>query len=118
MKINNKTNALFAFWVSILFGLFFSTNFIKLYKKQEISEPIKIKIVSKEYRAFIEAKELDPFRDKWVVHNDKDMLETKYRISCYDNNGAYFTDSNLRISYERMFRDFLFEDGSRCGVIK
>ena len=59
------------------------------------------------YRPFANAKEFAPHRDRWIVNPGSG---TYRRIELYGNEGA------MGMSWEGLFRNRTFDDGTPCGV--
>ena len=71
----------------------------------------------KRYRAFANAAEFKPHRDRWVRRSHAGRPDAKgcYKVCAYDNWGIF--DRGSKISYEEMFNHGRqFDDGSPFGV--
>jgi hypothetical protein len=60
-----------------------------------------------QYRPFANAAEFEPYRDRWIVNPGSG---TYRRIELYGDEGA------MGMSWEGLFRNRTFDDGSPCGV--
>ena len=70
----------------------------------------------KQYRAFANAAEFKPHRDRWVRRSHAGRPDAKgcCKVCAYDNWGIF--DRGSKISYEEMFNDGMqFDDGSPFG---
>jgi hypothetical protein len=71
--------------------------------------------VQSTYRPFASAEEFKPHRDKWLVPKEcSDPEHLCFKVDAYCDEG-YDTRSGL-IGWFSMLRDFVFEDGTPCGV--
>lgn len=71
--------------------------------------------VSAPYRQFTSAEEFKPFRDKWLVPKQcSDPKNLCFKVDCYCDRG-YDTRNGI-IGWKAMFQDFVFEDGTPCGM--
>jgi hypothetical protein len=90
---------------------FFNPN-INLIREVEPPQP--------KYRAFKDAEEFRPFRDKWLVSNGSDAFSSGFeRVISYDNVRVYITigESTDWWTYKEAMDRFTFEDGSPFGVL-
>ena len=75
----------------------------------------------KQYRAFSNAAEFEPHRDRWIQrsakHDTKDTLPSGcFKVVSYNDHHVWTVDGKT-ISYEQMFSDNkTFDDGSPFGV--
>ena len=67
----------------------------------------------KRYRPFANAAEFEPHRDKWLKQNSGNV---SYRIKAYSYNDRFYYTGDDGDTWESMFNDFEFEDGTPFGV--
>lgn len=73
------------------------------------------------YRPFANVKEFLPHKDKFVIV--KGSIDTSaaeyYRINVANDTMVWFYGgSQDAIRWERLFREYVFEDGTPCGVLE
>lgn len=66
-----------------------------------------------QYRPFANAKEFEPHREKWLRFG---KVSNRFKPNWYDDTGIGGM-LGLPVSYETVFKDCTFEDGSKCGVL-
>ncbi len=87
----------------------------KYSNQSDAAHPIIRKIETpKKYRAFANAEEFKPHRDRWMMHPNEP--NKRFKPGDYNDSGVWGNDRRF-YSYDELFESgTLFEDGTLLGV--
>ena len=70
----------------------------------------------KQYRAFANAAEYEPHRDRWVEYTSPNCDYSMYQISAYSSQRVWLGPNATGIEYREAFHCLKFDDGTPFGV--
>ena len=70
----------------------------------------------KQYRAFENAAEFKPHRDRWVEYTSPNCDYSMYQISAYSSQRVWLGPNATGIEYREAFHCLKFDDGTPFGV--
>ena len=76
----------------------------------------KIKL-PKQYRAFANAEEFKPYRDRWLARTDENglRLDGEFQLDGFDDTGIWLGSNHLSYK-DALDRGGVFDDGTPFGV--